>query len=348
LGCFSEYVLVAWLYRGGRVACEAGAGRADERNVERERRQFFWALPSEPDEFDATPLDLDAVAKRRGDVPLPRGLAPSDTEHISMGIDVGKEQLHWAAIAWQSRCRGTVIDFGTVGVKHKAMALELAIIDALQRLNAARIEVGWPVDSGERRAPGWVFVDSKWQTPAVYRFVRDANAKARRFLPVAGYGGGQEPGFRRYEQPRKQTKAIQHIGEEYHVIHDDKRRHHAGRINADYWKTWLRHRLSTEPPGSPGGIVLFEALAGEHRNYLAQLDSEDQRYEEVPGRGLVTRWFNRTGRHNHWLDATYLACAAGHLCGVRIVPEKTVKAAPRETRPVVTLPDGRPFLITER
>jgi len=30
---------------------------------------------------------------------------------------------------------------------------------------------------------------------------------------------------------------------------------------------------------------------------------------------------------NHWLDALYNACAAGHLCGVRLVEE--VKPAPK-------------------
>jgi hypothetical protein len=33
-----------------------------------------------------------------------------------------------------------------------------------------------------------------------------------------------------------------------------------------------------------------------------------------------------SGRQNHWFDALYNACAAGHACGVRLVQEQTPEA----------------------
>ncbi len=38
---------------------------------------------------------------------------------------------------------------------------------------------------------------------------------------------------------------------------------------------------------------------------------------------------NAVLRHNHWLDALYLACVAGHGCGVRLIEEEEPKQAPR-------------------
>jgi hypothetical protein len=230
------------------------------------------------------------------------------------------------------------------------MPLELAVIDALNRFNETRIMPGWVTDDGRKMAPGWVFIDSNYQTNAVYSFVERANTIARRFLPSSGYGGGQQPGFRKYSHPDKQSSGVKHIGDGYHVRYSEKRQQYGARVDADYWKTWIRQRLLTEPPGSPGSLVFYQALSGEHRNFCAHLDSEDEQQEIVVGKGIVTRWYNKTGRQNHYLDSSYLACAAGHLCGVRLVVPMSETIVPRtaERRPVVTMPDGRPYLVTER
>ena len=45
------------------------------------------------------------------------------------------------------------------------------------------------------------------------------------------------------------------------------------------------------------------------------------------GKGNVTRW-ERLRKQNHWLDALYNACAAGHFCGVRLVDEVKPKPPP--------------------
>ncbi|WP_145054490.1 hypothetical protein [Lignipirellula cremea] len=38
----------------------------------------------------------------------------------------------------------------------------------------------------------------------------------------------------------------------------------------------------------------------------------------MAGKGVVAKW-ERLRRQNHWFDALYNACAAGHACGVRLV-----------------------------
>ncbi|MCA9047071.1 MAG: hypothetical protein KDA69_22265 [Planctomycetaceae bacterium] len=44
----------------------------------------------------------------------------------------------------------------------------------------------------------------------------------------------------------------------------------------------------------------------------------------MPGRGVVIRWV-RIRKNNHWFDALYNACAAGHDSGVHLLEEERVK-----------------------
>ncbi|TWT51934.1 hypothetical protein KOR42_32160 [Thalassoglobus neptunius] len=52
------------------------------------------------------------------------------------------------------------------------------------------------------------------------------------------------------------------------------------------------------------------------------LTAERQTEEFVNGKGVVTRW-ERTRRNNHWLDALYNACAAGHYVGARLLGDQS-------------------------
>ena len=66
----------------------------------------------------------------------------------------------------------------------------------------------------------------------------------------------------------------------------------------------------------------------------------------MAGRGVVVKW-ERLRRQNHWFDALYIACAAGHLCGVRLVGEgvaATPRPAPHRSIRPITLSDGQPWL----
>jgi hypothetical protein len=92
-------------------------------------------------------------------------------------------------------------------------------------------------------------------------------------------------------------------------------------------------------------MSLFRAVANEHLSLAKHLTAESKIEEFVAGRGVVTKW-ERVRRQNHWFDALYNACAAGHLCGVRLLRE-TVNHRPVK-RPFVigTLgrPGGRPWI----
>lgn len=68
----------------------------------------------------------------------------------------------------------------------------------------------------------------------------------------------------------------------------------------------------------------------EHLALAKHLTAERKTEEYVAGKGAVAKWELRR-RQNHWLDALYNACAAGHLYGVRPLVEFRPKPAPRIT-----------------
>ena len=98
-------------------------------------------------------------------------------------------------------------------------------------------------------------------------------------------------------------------------------------VNADHWKSWVHQRLET-PLGQPGAMTLFQAPPHEHLSLAKHLTAERKVEEFMPGRGVVTRW-ERIRKNNHWFDALYNACAAGHASGVRLLEEERVKPEPR-------------------
>lgn len=69
----------------------------------------------------------------------------------------------------------------------------------------------------------------------------------------------------------------------------------------------------------------------------------------IAGTGLVTRW-EQIRPDNHWFDATYNACAAGHMAGVRLI-EEVKPTPPQQKRGVVgsfVRRDGSPWINLER
>lgn len=64
-------------------------------------------------------------------------------------------------------------------------------------------------------------------------------------------------------------------------------------------------------------MPLFRANPQEHLALTKHLTAETKTEEFVAGKGVVVKW-ERLRRQNHWFDALYNYCAAGHYCGVRL------------------------------
>jgi hypothetical protein len=67
-------------------------------------------------------------------------------------------------------------------------------------------------------------------------------------------------------------------------------------------------------------MTFFQASPLEHLSLAKHLAAESKTEEFIAGKGLVVKW-EKKHKHNHWFDALYNACAAGHFCGIRLVGE---------------------------
>ncbi len=329
---------------------EWNASRAEnEENAEREMLQFVWCKPYVPPVWDVTPLDARVVSRRFSDDRFTRELVPDDAEYMTMGIDCHQRFGSWILVSWRPKCCGHVVDYGTFEVHSKNMAVERALYAALCEFRDETVLQGWRTPGGEVRIPDQVFVDASWMTDVVYEFVREKES-GNRFRAAIGRGESQQMRrYKTYTKPKKTGSEIKIIGEEYHVVWVPQERTFRVEVNADYWKSWLFERLRT-PVEQPGSMQFYSSTdRNEHVAITKQLTAERQKEEFKPGIGTVVCWY-RERRSNHGLDAMYNACAAGHLCGVRLIAEQraTAERKPEPIRRGLTMPDGRPYLITER
>jgi phage terminase large subunit GpA-like protein len=308
-----------------RVAEEEwGAPRTTDPDLaEKKLRQFYWALPSEPESIVLSEMDTAAITKRSIDVP--RGRVPADCGPLTIGIDVGKWLCHWVAVAWRSGGTPHVVEYGRIEVPSNSMAEELAILTALRRFRDEVCKIGWPgVSEGQNHRPSMVLVDSgNWESTVV-AFCAESGAG---FLPSKGFGVRQLTGRKIAHEPGYEAKR-QQAG---HVLVE---------INADHWKSFVHARLQT-PPGEAGGLSLFHGTPTEHLSFAKHLTAEKRVEEFIAGRGLVSRW-EAVNRNNHFLDALAMACVAGHGVGEKVVVQPVASPPQPAPSPVVERPSWMP------
>jgi phage terminase large subunit GpA-like protein len=328
-----------FLTAGDFAADEWRASRAvDEENAEREMRQFVWCLPIVPTKYDQISLESHELAARI--TGLARGLVPKCAQRLTAAIDLGKYLAHWIVVAWSPRAVGHVVDYGRIEIASEDLGVEQAILVGLREFRDL-VQAGWPMEAnpGQTKKPDQAWIDSGYMAPIVYAFCRETG---ERFRPAIGRGAAQQH-KQWYNRPTQTGSIVRYIGEEYHLNWLLSERLHLVEINADHWKTWVHQRLST-PVNSPGAMTLFAAPPQEHLALAKHLTAETKTEEFVAGKGVVVKW-ERLRKQNHWFDALYNACAAGHYGGVRLVEEQPRFAQPQAT--VCPWDDG-PWIDTDR
>jgi hypothetical protein len=240
------------------------------------------------------------------------------------------------AVAWSPGAAGHVVDYGRLEVASVDLGVEQALLAALREFRDLVLG-GWPrqiiagaaapvapVTPAAAGGPAstvvadQVWVDSGYMAPVVYAFCREAG---ERFRPAVGRGASQQRN-QYYNRPTQTGSIVKFIGEAFHANWLPAEQLYLLESDADHWKTWVHQRLST-PMGAAGAMTLFTASPQEHLALAKHLTAETKTEEFVIGRGVVVKW-ERLRRQNHWLDALYNACAAGHLCGARLVEEQIV------------------------
>lgn len=305
--------------------------------------------------------------------PTERSVLPPHCVGVTAGIDLGKYACHWVVIAWGPEGRGTIIEYGIQEVHglqtdSSNAAIERAIMAALgewRDMMAAKRFVD--EDGGNEQRVGTAFVDSGTWTDSVYAFVAKHQVDGLLMLASKGYGDGQAARI----APRPGKATVQH-GEHWFRVANREYGIWLHHLDANFWRRWVHERFATNPwitgalEQSPHSLVLHStSVSRQHQTFAKHILAEEYRETFVPGRGMV-RKFVAVSHNNHWLDATYMASAAGcarryftatalsvsHLEPAGVRPEQAAaesRPAPsRPSRPAFGRsfqhPHGRPFV----
>jgi hypothetical protein len=272
-----------------------------------------------PTSIDATPLSAHGIMGRTR-LPI-RGQWPSDTDYFTLGIDIGKFLCHWIALAFRRSGPIHVVEYGRLKCASDALGEERAIMTALCEFRDV-IEAGWHGETGGAHQPDQIWIDSRYQRDVIFQFCRDSGEA---YVPSQGYGVEQRTGS--YSRPKNLDKTIRFVGDEYHLSIDHGALVYVAHVNADHWKSFAHARAAQELT-APGALTLYKSLPRDHLSLAKHLTAEKRVEEFVAGKGLVTKW-RRVQRNNHWFDALYNACAAGHFAGYELL-EATAAATPSE------------------
>lgn len=311
--------------------------------------QFYWALPRESDAVDQYPLELDDVRQRRDEQWI-RGLVPADSQFVTMGLDIGKHNLHWTLIAARPNDWHHVVDYGIAEVS-QSEDTSFAIRKALQAV-ASKVGQGWPVSGCDAVVvPEQVFVDSGWGDYAdlIYIACRDMGI---RYRAIKGYGFGQGRNFgdTNYTSPDGKTKKVMLIGGGWHIAALEDKEFEIVHLDANYWKTRCHSGLSCKM-GENGALTICSDGSEDRTKYDRHLLSEKPmlRQELVEGKGWQMRhvWV-RQSKVNHWFDSTcYGLAAADFVRTVRAARAANSQGVQVESREFA-MPDGTPFFVGAR
>ena len=265
-------------------------------------------------------------------------------ELVTIGIDLGKYLCHWVMVGWQPDCIGNIVDYGVlevhgVGTQTDSQASEIALFNALVRWRSEMLEVGKPLDM--------VLIDSGDFTKTAYQFIREVGGApfmvskgiSSRTFYVGKASADRIPGENWYASFQKQENIWLYL------------------LDTDYWKQFVHERFMTPTFNEarhyiPASLSVFSTEdRKKHLSFSHHIVAEERREEFVAGKGL-RRYWHQINRNNHFLDATYMACAAARMKGVQL-PLGTQASPTKQTtnektvKPFLT-PTGQQYLITQR
>jgi phage terminase large subunit GpA-like protein len=331
----------------------------DDLDGEKKLTQFVFALPYEPPGLDLVKMDRDKVEKRQ--LSYPKGSPPRDTKWITIGLDVGKFDCHWTAIAWLIPRRvGLIMDYGKIRlrmhlkredrwVNANDVGFDQVFTYCMNEWKGA-VDGGWPDSTGLVYDFDALWIDSRYQgddpdLPVVYNWIKSTGDK--RVLPIMGHS---KNAFKRsnYRSINPTAKDLVKRGHMYDIRYIADINMHRGHIDSDGWKTIVQ-RCILRDEESEGALMLYSSVnPREHATFVKHLDAEVRERRFEPGKGEIEEWVVKR-EANHFLDSTVYACAAGHHAGFRTsVHNEPKRRKMRAARRTVSGPGGQAFVATQR
>jgi len=298
-------------------------GTEEKFDSEKSMCQFVWCWPYDPPITEEIPLTPEDVLGRTES--KRRGVLSTEAVRMSCGIDLRATQIHYTVIEWYANSAGCRIDFGIIPVDRK-LGIRRGVLAALRILRDKILTVGYTDTKNRTLRPQVVFVDAGWKPEVTRAFVKEWRAMGfTEVYPAYGRGMSAPRGRGGYSHPAALTKnGVSWIGDQYYFKMQPKHGVIAAYVNSDEWKSFV-HDGMTMDPGLPGSLLSFEPVTDDEIKLAGTLSRQTCAEKAieivVPDRGPVTVWRNESFKANHGLDVTYLACAAGHRAGVRVIDQ---------------------------
>lgn len=295
------------------------AERADTDDSRKRINQFVWSIPYDKDTAEMSEISKDAVLKKINK--YMKGVAPDETEKITVGIDVGKYWCWWVAVAWRGLAEGYVIDYGHIAVPQSDQRSDLSILSSLSQFKEDTLDNGWKVGN-EIRKPDLVLVDSGYEADMVYRFTKDSGSK---YLPCKGFG------TRRDEKTWSAPKATptRTIGHEW-AVSALPSGVNLVEIHSDFWKTSV-HEGFLAGMGNPGNISIYNDEKKNHLKFARHICAEVQKSEFLPGKGIRNYW-EVLSRDNHHFDVLCYARVSADILGLGMFEKKVPVVSKKKRR----------------
>lgn len=259
-------------------------------------------------------------------IKVPRWVVPGGLDTVTAFVDVQKELLYWAVIAWGNQLRGHVVAYGaypdqgrpyftlrdakkTLSRRH-GKNVEAAIYAGLEALAADLLdrELTRETDDAVLRV-NQLFIDANWaQTQGVVRDFARRSKWGPRILPTHGRFVGASGSTISDKAPDKGER----VGANWRTSTIQRQRHVLYDTNA--WKTFIASRLKLSV-GDPQGMTLH---AGSHEMIAEHIASEVPVRVESKVR-VVDEWRLTPGRDNHLFDCCVGATVAASFLGVSAV-----------------------------
>jgi len=273
-----------------------------------------------PDELGLLDLTIEQIRDSRSGSDY--RVVPEGTVKLILGADVKKLGLHWAAVAFDERCVGSIVEhhfwrFATAG--QKPAACENAVLEGLREWwEWIQSHKPWredPESESSARFPDWTLIDSGWKDEGwsiqpVTVFASEVGFG--RCLPCKGSG--------RYVRP------LPHIGiRQFDECHVDRRgRTPLCQFNADVFKTRVQEAFKADF-GTPGTLGLHAPRVGDDGR---QLRSSVEEERELAAHVISEQWdptkakFLPPNGPNHQLDALALTRVGAALSRLSSIPSE--------------------------
>lgn len=303
--------------------------------IDRGEAAFAAEFQNDPLEDAAKADGLQPADVTSSIINVPRWTVPRGLDTLTAFVDVQKELLYWAVVAWGHQFRGHVVAYGTYPDQGRAYFtlrdakktlsrahganVEAAILAGLEALAGDLIdrEFSRETDDAVLRV-GQLCIDANWaQSQGVVRDFARRSKWGPRVLPTHGRFVGASGQTISDKAPDRGER----IGANWRTSTVQRQRHILYDTNA--WKTFVAARVKL-PVGDPQGLTVH---AGEHDMLAEQLSSEVPVRVESRQR-VVDEWRLIPGRDNHLWDCLIGAAVAASYSGVSAIGADGSPAAP--------------------